>query len=189
MRAAGSCCRACGSSFRPPGVPEAVAFPPRGAADAAPRAELPSPGAAVVAAVRRTDAVASACSSLIGNGNDQRGGGRGESPESTPGGAPYPLRHERCGVPAAALCSADSNRLPLGPSCTQERPKPRGLQLFGLLPPWCTPNGDSPRPPPVSRRASSPSSPPAAPRRARGAHERARRLHGGAGPRPPSASS
>jgi hypothetical protein len=25
----------------------------------------------------------------------------------------------------------------------------RGLQLFGLLPPWYTPHGDSPRPPPL----------------------------------------
>jgi len=104
---------------------------------------------------------------------------------------PYVMSRDGCRpLPCAA---ADSNRLRSALASPKRDPYRVGSQLFGLLPPWCAPHGDSPRSPPVpaglTGRASSPSSPPAARHRARGDRVRARRPCGGAGRRRPSPSS
>ena len=49
-------------------------------------------------------------------------------------------------MPAAALCCGGLEPPSPGPGVTRRDPC-RVVAAFGLLPPWCTPDGDSPRPP------------------------------------------
>src|SRR5262249_24563786 len=51
-------------------------------------------------------------------------------------------------MPAAALCCGGLEPPKPGPGRPKVRSVSHGLQLFGLLPPWSTPHGASPRPPP-----------------------------------------
>ena len=176
--------------FRPPDEAGADggAVPARGEARAARRAGRPSRAVAPTAAARRTDAVASAFSSLIRKGRRRAVGAESRrSPHPVVRLAPYAMSRDGCRpLPRAA---ADSNRPSLGPSSTQSGSKvPRYAALRAAAALVHAPRRLS-APTAVSRRASSPSWPPAARRRGRGGRGRARRPCGGAGRRRPSPSA
>ena len=145
----------------------------RGATGAAPRAGRPWPDAASVAAARRADAVASLAPLWL-EGVDQEAVGAESRRSLHPVVRPALYVMSRVGCRPLRCAAADSNRLRPAlalPGAIHVA----WLQLLGLLPPWCTPDGDSPRPPALTRRGRLPSSPPGGRRRARGARGRARR--------------